>query len=193
MSEFKSFGQVVTQLRDFASSLTPRQRMLLGGGAALVAVVLATFVHLLSTPDMTALYSNMEPADAQSLGQRLTAKNIHYQLSPDGRSVLVPADLLDTARLEIAAQGAPHSGRLGFELFDKTNWASSDFDDKVNYQRAIEGELERTIQSMSGVAAARVHLAIPPESIYSGQDRPAKNARPMRCLRTVSSKPLHRS
>ncbi len=174
MSESKSFGQVVTQLRDFASSLTPRQRMLLGGGAALVAVVLATFVHLLSTPDMTALYSNMEPADAQSLGQRLTAKNIHYQLSPDGRSVLVPADLLDTARLEIAAQGAPHSGRLGFELFDKTNWASSDFDDKVNYQRAIEGELERTIQSMSGVAAARVHLAIPPESIYSGQDRQAK-------------------
>jgi flagellar M-ring protein FliF len=174
MSESKSFGQVVTQLREFASSLTARQRMMLGGGALLVAVVLFTFVHLLSSPEMTSLYSNMEPADAQALGQRLTAKNIRYQLSPDGKSVLVPADQLDAARLEIASQGIPRSGRLGFELFDKTNWASSDFDDKVNYQRALEGELERTIQSMSGVEAARVHLAIPPESIYSGQERQCK-------------------
>ena len=174
MSESNSFGQVASQVREFASSLTARQRMLLGGGALLVAVVLFTFVRLLAKPDMTALYSNMEPADAQSLGQRLGTKNIRYQLSTDGKSVLVPADLLDTARLEIASGGAPHSGRMGFELFDKTNWAASDFDDKVNYQRALEGELERTIQAMSGVDAARVHLAIPPDSIYSGQDRQAK-------------------
>ncbi len=174
MSDSNSFGQVAGQLRDFASSLTTRQRLLLGGGAVLVALVLFTFVHLLSKPEMTALYSNMESADAQSLGQRLTAKNIRCQLSPDGKSVLVPADQLDTARLEIASQGAPRSGRLGFELFDKTNWASSDFDDKVNYQRALEGELERTIQAMAGVEAARVHLAIPPDSIYSGQERQAK-------------------
>jgi flagellar M-ring protein FliF len=174
MSESKSFGQVVTQLREFASSLTSQQRMLLGGGAVLVAVVLLTFVHLLAKDDMTALYSNMEPADAQSLGQRLTAKNIRYELSPDGKSVLVPAEQLQAARIEIASQGVPQSGRLGFELFDKTNWAASDFDDKVNYQRALEGELERTIQAMSGVEAARVHLVIPADSIYSEQDRQAK-------------------
>jgi flagellar M-ring protein FliF len=174
MSDSTSSGQAISQLRDFALGLTARQRMLLGGGALLVAVVLFTFVHLLAKPEMTALYSNMEPADAQALGQRLALKNISYQLSQDGKSVLVPADRLDAARLEIASQGAPGSGRLGFELFDKTNWASSDFDDKVNYQRALEGELERTIQAMSDVEAARVHLAIPPDSIYSGQDRPAK-------------------
>jgi flagellar M-ring protein FliF len=174
MSDSTNSGQAFNQLRDFALGLTARQRMLLGGGALLVAVVLFTFVHLLAKPEMTAVYSNMEPADAQSLGQHLAAKNISYQLSPDGKSVLVPADRLDAARLEIASQGAPGSGRLGFELFDKTNWASSDFDDKVNYQRALEGELERTIQAMSDVEAARVHLAIPPDSIYSGQDRPAK-------------------
>jgi flagellar M-ring protein FliF len=174
MSEPKSFGQTVTQLGEFASSLTARQRLLLGGGALLVAVVLFTFVRLLDRPEMTPLYSNMEPSDAQALGQRLTVKNIRYQLSPDGKSVLVAADQLDTARLEIASQGVPRSGRLGFELFDKTNWATSDFDDKVNYQRALEGELERTIAAMSGVEAARVHLAISPDSIYTGQDRPAK-------------------
>jgi flagellar M-ring protein FliF len=174
MSESKSFGQVVTQLREFAASLTSQQRMLLGGGAVLVVVVLLTFVHLLAKDDMTMLFSNMEPADAQSLGQRLATKNIRYEMSPDGKSVLVPADQLQSARQEIAAQGVPHSGRLGFELFDKTNWATSDFDDKVNYQRALEGELERTIQAMSGVEAARVHLVIPPDSIYSEQDRQAK-------------------
>jgi flagellar M-ring protein FliF len=174
MSEPKNFGQAVSQVREFASSLTSRQRLLLGGGALLVAVVLFTFVRLLAKPEMTVLYSNMEQADAQSLGEHLTLKNIRYQLSTDGKSVLVPADQLDSARLEIASQIMPHSGRLGFELFDKTNWATSDFDDKVNYQRALEGELERTIQAMSGVEAARVHLAIPPDSIYSGQDRQAK-------------------
>jgi len=174
MSDSKSFGQVAGQLRDFAGTLSARQRMLLIGGALLVAVVLFTFVHLLSKPEMTALYSNMEPADAQSLAQHLSTRNIRYQLSADGKSVLVAADQLDTARLEIATNGTPRSGRMGFELFDKANWAASDFDDKVNYQRALEGELERTIQAMSGVAAARVHLAIPPDSIYSGQDRQAK-------------------
>jgi len=176
MSESKSLGQVGTQLRDFVNGLSARQRMMLAGGAVVVALVLFIFVRLLSKPEMSVLYSNMEPAEAQSLGQQLTAKNIRYQLSPDGKSVLVPAAQLDTARLEIATQGAPRSGRLGFELFDKTNWASSDFDDKVNYQRALEGELERTIQAMRGVEAARVHLAIPPESIYSGQERQAKAA-----------------
>jgi flagellar M-ring protein FliF len=174
MSESKNLGHIAAQLRDFASSLTARQRLLLAGGALLVAVVLFTFVRLLAKPEMTALYSNMEPSDAQSLGQQLGTKNIRYQLSADGKTVLVPADQLDTARLEIASSSAPHSGRMGFELFDKTNWATSDFDDKVNYQRALEGELERTIQAMSGVVSARVHLAIPPDSIYSGQDRPAK-------------------
>jgi flagellar M-ring protein FliF len=176
MSKSKSSGQVANQLRDFVTSLTARQRMLLGGGAVLVALVLLTFVRLLSKPEMSVLYSNLEAADAQSLEQKLAAKNIRYELSQDGKSVLVPADKLDAARVEIATEGAPHSGRMGFELFDKANWASSDFDDKVNYQRALEGELERTIQAMRGVEAARVHLAIPPDSLYSAQERQAKAA-----------------
>ena len=176
MSELKSFEQVVAQLREFAMSLTARQLLLLGGGTLLVAGVLFGFVHLLAKPEMTPLYSNMEPADAQSLEQHLSAKNIRHQLSADGRTVLVSSDQLDAARLEVASSGAAHSGRMGFELFDKTNWATNDFDDRVNYQRALEGELERTIQAMSGVTGVRVHLAIPPDSIYSGQDRPAKAA-----------------
>ena len=176
MSSPSGFGQMTAQMQDFMGSLSMRQKLLLVGGALLVAGVLYGFVHVLAKPDMTPLYSNMEPSDAQELGQRLTTKNIRYQLSPDGKSVLVASDQLDTARLELANNGTPHSGRMGFELFDKTNWATSDFDDRVNYQRALEGELERTILAMGGVAGARVHLVMPPDSIYSGQERVAKAA-----------------
>ena len=70
-------------------------------------------------------------------------------------------DQLDTARLEVASQGMPHSGRLGFEIFDKVSWGQTEFDEKVNYQRALEGELERTIRGLRDVEAARVHLVLP--------------------------------
>jgi len=113
-------------------------------------------------------------ADAQSLAQRLTAQNISYQLSPDGTAVLVRSDQLDKARVEAASQGPLASGRMGFELFDKPNWSGSDFSEKVNYQRALEAELERTIQTMSGVEAARVHLVLPHESLFSDRERVAK-------------------
>ena len=84
-------------------------------------------------------------------GGRLAAKNIPHQISPDGGSLLVPEDKLDASRLETAAAGLPRNARLGFELFDTPNWAGSDFTEKVNYQRALEGELERTLATLSEV------------------------------------------
>ena len=116
------------------------------------------------------LYSGLRPADAQSLASRLAAKNIPYEISPDGASVLVPSDKLDAARLETAAQGLPRNARLGFELFDTPNWAGSDFSEKVNYQRALEGELERTLQTLSEVDAVRVHLVLPRESLFTDRN-----------------------
>jgi flagellar M-ring protein FliF len=108
------------------------------------------------------------------LSHRLAEKNIPYQLSSDGSGILVPADQLDKARLDLAAEGMPQTGRLGFELFDKPNWAGSDFAEKVNYQRALEGELERTIQTLGEVEAVRVHLVLPQESLFTEQERDAK-------------------
>ncbi len=91
-------------------------------------------------------------------------------------SLLVASDKLDAARLETAAQGLPRNARLGFELFDTPNWAGSDFSEKVNYQRALEGELERTLQTLNEVEAVRVHLVLPRESLFSEQERDAKAA-----------------
>jgi flagellar M-ring protein FliF len=172
----KSLGQAARQAKDLWHGLTPGQRGWLLGGAALVGVALWVFVGLLGKPKYVTLYSGLKPADAQALGSRLGAHNIPYQLSPDGSSLLVPAEQLDASRLETASQGLPRNARLGFELFDTPNWAGSDFTEKVNYQRALEGELERTLQTLSEVEAVRVHLVLPRESLFTEQEREAKAA-----------------
>jgi flagellar M-ring protein FliF len=156
--------------------LSLSQRALIFGGAVLVGLTLWAFVGLLDKPKLVTLYSGLRPSDAQALTSRLAAKNISYELSPDGGSLLVPADQLDASRLETAAQGLPRNARLGFELFDTPNWAGSDFTEKVNYQRAMEGELERTLQTLSEVEAVRVHLVMARESLFSEQESEAKAA-----------------
>jgi flagellar M-ring protein FliF len=164
------------QLIAFLRGLNSAQRTLLAGGVVLTAVSIALFVHFFGDGDYKTLYSGMNPADAQGLSQRLTAQNISYRLSPDGTSILVRSDEIDKARLEGASQGPLASGRMGFELFDKPNWSGSDFSEKVNYQRALEAELERTIQTMNGVEGVRVHLVLPRESIFTDRERPPKAA-----------------
>ncbi len=166
--------QMLGQLKTMLSGLSVKQRIVLVTAALLTAATVALFVNWIGTPDYKPLYTNMEAADAQALVSQLAAKNIPAQLSPDGKTVNVPADKLDASRLELASQGMPHSGRLGFELFDKLNWGQTEFDEKVNYQRALEGELERTIQTLHGVESARVHLVMPAESVFLDRDREAK-------------------
>ena len=92
----------------------------------------------------------------------------------DGTGIRVPAAQLDKARLATAAKGGVKSGRLGFELFDKPNWVGSEFDEQVNYQRALEGELEHTVGTLSDIESARVHLVLPHDSLFRDQERPAK-------------------
>ncbi len=172
----QSFRDGWDRATQFFRGLSLQQRLLVGGGAALVAATLWVFVILLGQPKYVTLYSGLRPEEAQALGGRLAAKNIPHQISPDGGSVLVPEDKLDASRLETAASGLPRSARMGFELFDTPNWAGSDFTEKVNYQRALEGELERTLLTLSEVEAVRVHLVMPEESLFTEQQREAKAA-----------------
>ncbi len=169
-------ADVLGRLREFYQGLSVRQRALLGAGVVLVAATLWVFVALLGQPKYVTLYSGLRPEEAQTLGAKLAAKNIPHQISPDGGTLLVPDDKLDGARLETAAAGLPRSARMGFELFDTPNWAGSDFTEKVNYQRALEGELERTIGTLSDVEAVRVHLVMPEESLFTEQEHEAKAA-----------------
>jgi len=167
--------KVHQQIMAFLRGLTLAQKATLAGSILLVGGVLWGFTYWMSGGEYKTLYSGLAPADAQSLAQRLGAQNISFEVSSDGASVLVRADQLDRARLEAAAQPLA-SGRMGFELFDKPNWSGSDFSEKVNYQRAVEAELERTIATMNGVEGVRVHLVLPRESLFSDRERPAKAA-----------------
>lgn len=170
------FERIISRVKDFLRQLTPRQQLFLGTSAVVLAGALWFFVRLIDRDDFSTLYSGLSTGDAQALAQQLSARNVSFQLSPDGTSLAVPASQLDALRLELASEGLPQSGRLGFELFDKPNWMGSDFSEKVNYQRALEGELERTIQTLSSVEAVRVHLVMPREALFTEQERMAKAA-----------------
>jgi flagellar M-ring protein FliF len=144
---------------------------------AAVAIVLAGFGALLwytSRLDWRTLYAGLDPDDARQVSQQLTVAGIPFDLSPDGATVRVPVQHLDKARLATTAKGGPKTGRMGFELFDNPNWMGSEFDEKVNYQRALEGELEHTIATLASVQSARVHLVLPHDSLFSTEERDAK-------------------
>jgi flagellar M-ring protein FliF len=175
-SKPQSFDDFLHRMGEFFKGLSFLQQLMLAGGVALVGGTLWVFVALLGQPKYVTLYSGLRPEEAQALGGRLAAKNIAHQISPDGGSLLVAEDKLDASRLETAAAGLPRSARMGFELFDTPNWAGSDFTEKVNYQRALEGELERTLATLSEVEAVRVHLVLPQESLFTEQEHAAKAA-----------------
>jgi flagellar M-ring protein FliF len=168
------FNDATEQARQFWASRNPGQKGLLLAGTAATVVLLTLFVRLIGAPDYKPLYTGLEAADAQTLTAQLDAQGIAHEASADGKTISVPADKLDAARLQTASQGAPHSGRMGFELFDKMSWGQTEFDEKVTYQRALEGELERTIQTLDDVESARVHLVMPSDSVFADQDHSAK-------------------
>jgi flagellar M-ring protein FliF len=169
-----SFPEVQKQVTDFVTGLPVKQRGLLIGASIVTVATLALFVHMIATPDYKPLVTGMEPADAKALASRLAAKNIQYEISDDGKTVSVPSDKLDASRMEVASDGMPRSGRFGFELFDKLNWGQTEFDEKVNYQRALEAELERSILTLRDVDSVRVHLVLPTDSVFVDRERKAK-------------------
>ncbi|HEX4007605.1 MAG TPA: flagellar basal-body MS-ring/collar protein FliF [Acidobacteriaceae bacterium] len=141
---------------------------------ALLAACVAGLVWYATRTDWRTLYAGLDPDDAREMAQELTTAGIPYDVSPEGSALRVPGESLDKARLATTAKGGPRSGRMGFELFDKPNWMGSEFDEKVNYQRALEGELEHTIGTLASVQSARVHLVLPHDPLFTTEERDAK-------------------
>jgi flagellar M-ring protein FliF len=157
-----------------ARQMTPSQRLRWGGLAALGIALLAGLFWYGTRTDWRTLYAGLNPDDARTMAGQLTSAGIPFEVSPDGTALEVPAQDLDKARLTVTAGGGPSSGRMGFALFDKPNWVGSDFDEKVNYQRALEGELEQTIDTLDDVRSSRVNLVMPHDSLFTSEQRAAK-------------------
>jgi len=156
------------------AEMAPSQRAWLATAVLLVIGMVGAVAWYGLRTDWRTLYVNLDPDDAREMGQTLAQAQIQFESTPDGAGIRVPAEQLDKARLVTAAKGGAKSGRLGFELFDKPNWMGSEFDEEVNYQRALEGELEHTVGTLSDVESARVHLVLPHDSLFREDERPAK-------------------
>jgi flagellar M-ring protein FliF len=167
-------GGLATLARTRWMTIPPGQRRWMGASGLAIAAVCAAMLWYAGRTDWRVLYSGLDAKDVQQIAQELAAAAIPYQVTEDGSGVKVGSDQMDRARMEVATKGMPQSGRMGFELFDKPNWVGSEFDEQVNYQRAMEGELEHTIGTLSVVRSARVHLVLPKETMFTGEQHEAK-------------------
>ncbi|SAK79420.1 flagellar MS-ring protein [Caballeronia catudaia] len=161
-ADFGAFAQRVPVLNQFRSN--PRVPLIIA--AAILVMVVAGLVMWSRQPDYRVLFSNLSDRDGGAIVAALQQGNIPYKLSDGGGAILVPSEQVHETRLRLASQGLPKNGSVGFELMDNQKFGISQFAEQINYQRALEGELERTIGSISSVKSARVHLAIPKPSVF---------------------------
>ncbi len=164
----------MNQLTRLWNSFSTAQRISLVLVPILLAAMVAGGIRWKHDQDFRTLYSSLTPEDASTVTQKIKEAGIEYRLDETGATVMVPSDRLAEARLALAGSAMPRSGRIGFELFDRTNLGASDFTEQVNYQRALEGELERTVATLSEVEQARIHITAGKESVFLDSRQPAK-------------------
>ncbi len=165
--------QIFARLNALTSSLSGRQLVSLAAAFVLVVGIVAGSAYWVNKPTYALLFADMDVEDAGQMVTRIKALKVPYQVDPGGRSIRVPAERVDELRLELSSQGMPSSGRVGFEIFDRTAFGATEFLEQVNYRRALEGEIARTISTISEVSNARVHIAMGRETLF-GEPRPAK-------------------
>ncbi len=159
----------VSQLKKLYEDLSIRQKVIAG---LVVVGVLAGFTALfllINTPTYKVLYTDLDQKDAGEIVQWLKKKGISYKVTQGGSTIKVPEDKVYDIRLSLASQGLPRGSTVGFEIFDKSSLGTTDFVQQVNYQRALQGELEKTIARFPQVKTVRVHIAKPKDSLFVGQ------------------------
>lgn len=156
-------------------ALSPsRQLVLIAIGVCAFSVLIGAMWFFFLRTEYRPLFSNLRSADAATIIADLDKKKIPYQLANDGTTVLVPADRVAVTRLDVMTEDLPLKGTVGFELFNKSDIGLTDFAQKINYQRALQGELERTIMTLDGVDSARVHLSLGEDRIFRDDRVPPK-------------------
>lgn len=162
------------QLKKLLLSLTTMQRVTIVFCAVAMAAGVVWFSHWQQEAGMRPLFSALSPEDASAMVQKLRESGVVYKVGENGTSLLVPEARVAELRLEMAGLGLPKTGRIGFEIFDKSNFGITDFAEHVNYRRAVEGELERSVMALAAVQQARVHVTLPKESVFTDSRESAK-------------------
>ncbi len=160
-------------LRRMWGNLSPGQRLMVGG--TVVAIIAAVVVGgvMVSRAGYSVLYSGLAPEEAGKVLEQLEQRHIPYRLGAGGGAIMVPTSKVYSARIELASDGLPRSGSVGFEIFDKTVFGMTEFLQKVNYRRALEGELSQTIMQMEEVEGVRVHIVVPENALFKDDQQPA--------------------
>jgi flagellar M-ring protein FliF len=166
--------QLAQQVKDVWARLNRTQRILLVAVPSVILAVLLGFIAWSARPGYEVLFSKLSQKDAADVVSELKKTNVPYEIRESGNqvSVLVPTEKVYDSRLSLAAQGLPRGGGVGFELFDETKFGMTDFTQKVNFKRALEGELQRTIRSLSEVEDARVHIVMPEPELFTEREKP---------------------
>jgi flagellar M-ring protein FliF len=165
---------LVEQLKPVLEAMPARRKVLIAAVALAVAGGLIAFTRWQTERDFQVLFSGLGAEDAAQVVEKLKERATEYRISEDGSVIRVRSGRIAELRLEMAASGLPKTGRIGFELFDRTNLGATEFAEHINFQRALEGELERSVVTISEVESARVHLTPPKESVFLDHRRPAK-------------------
>jgi len=166
--------RLLARLQATLGSFSPAQIASLVAAFLVVVGVVAGSAYWLNAPAYRVLFSDMDAESASQVVQKLRDQKVAFQLAEGGRSVRVPEAQIDQLRLDFSSQGLPASGRIGFEIFDHTQFGATEFLEQVNYRRALEGEIARTIATISEVAGARVHIAMAKDSLFGTREQPAK-------------------
>ena len=166
------FTQTIQNLIDFFKSLDMTRRIGMVGIAALVMTLMAGIIIYASKTDYKVLYTDLTKDDSAVIARMLEEGKISYQVKDDGKTIQVPEDMVEIWRLEIAKKGVNFTGTVGYEVFDKQAFGTTSFVQKINKQRALEGELIKTIMHIKGVARARIHLSIPEHSPFVSERKP---------------------
>jgi len=168
-----AINEISSQLKALFKGITPAKRFTL---IAFVGGTIIGFIFLMNwagSPDFQVLYSNLGPEDGGAIVSALKEKRIPYKISSNGSSILAPSELVYDLRLELAANGLPRGSGVGFEIFDNAKLGMTEFVQNVNYQRALQGELSRTIDRIDGVESSRIHIVMPAKSLFIEEETPA--------------------
>ncbi len=158
---------LLDQIKSFTEKLSRVQKIVIASVLSIVAIAIIALVFTQSEKKKEILFANLDNADAAKIVEKLKEKSISYELKDNGNTILVDKEVVYDTRLQMVSQGLPEKTEVGYELFDKTNLGMSEFVQKLNYRRALEGELSRTINAFDEVKKARVHLVIPEKALFA--------------------------